>query len=138
MRLMSNALSKCALIILSTALLAPSSWAETRQLSEANQQAIEQSIARLNLTDAQKEKVKPIFENSAETRQKILQEAGLTEGKKPTRAQLRQLRKPLKAARQDTKQQLSSILNEEQMQELEKIQQEGREKLKKRLRERNG
>lgn len=110
--------------------LAPVAVTAQSQLSDAQVQQIEQrlaeTLARLNLTDAQRTSAKPIIEAGVRERAQILQAAGFEPGKRPSLRQLRSVKGPLKDSRARTEAQLATILSSEQMAEYRKIQEERR------------
>lgn len=117
--------------------LAPVTGVAQTQLSDEQIQQIEQrleeTIARLNLTDAQREAATPIVEAGVRERIQILQGAGFERGKRPSFKQLRSVKKPLKDSRARTEAQLATILSDAQMAEYRKIQEEARARLRKGL-----
>ena len=95
---------------------------------------LQETMARLNLTEAQKQAVRPILEAGIRERLQILQAAGFERGKKPSLPQLLQVRGPLRESRARTEAQLSDILGRAQMQELRTIAEERRRKMRQRFR----
>ena len=99
-----------------------------------NQAQLQETMARLELTEAQKQAVRPILEAGIRERVQILQAAGFEPGKKPSLRQLRQVRGPLGESRARTEAQLSGILSTAQMEELRSIAEERRQKMKQQFR----
>ncbi|AEV39861.1 hypothetical protein PSE_p0279 (plasmid) [Pseudovibrio sp. FO-BEG1] len=99
------------------------------------QQRMEMMAERLQLTDAQKEKVSPIMQQAMEERRAILKGAGIERGKKPTIAQLREVRGPMQESREKLDQQMAQVLSTEQMATFREMQQEMRDKMRKKFRE---
>ena len=132
--LIKTALVSATALMLS---LTPIAATAQSQLSDEQAQQIEQNleetVARLKLTDAQREAAAPIIEAEARERAKILQDANFERGKRPSLKQLRSVKKPLKDSRTRTDAQLATILSSEQMEELNKIRQERRAQLRKGL-----
>lgn len=97
------------------------------------QARLEEAAARLALSDAQRESVRPILLTSFEQAAAAVQTARA--GGRPGFAELRRLRSDLQAIDEQAKTQLSGILSAEQRAELEAIQKERRDELRERLRE---
>ena len=95
---------------------------------------LQETTARLNLTEAQKQAVRPILEAGIRERVQILQAAGFEPGKKPSLRQLLQLRGPLGESRARTEAQLSDILSTAQMQAFRTIAEERRQKMRQQFR----
>ncbi len=96
-------------------------------------QRMEETAARLDLTDAQREQVRPVFQDSMMQSAQLLQAARA--GGRPSLGELRRLRGELQAIDDATHAQLEGILSPEQLDELSTIQDENREQLRARLRE---
>jgi hypothetical protein len=101
---------------------------------------MEQTIERLNLTDGQIERVKPILESTRASRQAIMARYGVDPdgsavgGKKLGLREARAMRKELNQVQEGTNAELRKILNAEQLTELEVIQQERSDDMRERIR----
>ncbi|MES0882767.1 hypothetical protein [Roseibium sp. SCP14] len=95
-----------------------------------DQAQLQETIARLNLTEAQKQAARPVIEAGVRERLQILQNAGFERGKKPTFSQLMKVRGPITESRARTEAQLSTILDPAQMAEYRKITDERRKQLR--------
>lgn len=130
-----------AAITLSTMTLVPGTvQAQNRTISESSQQQLDQRLAdvsvRLNLTDSQRGKVKPILRASMQKQMDILKRYGISPSEKPKLGvdQILSLRNELASHRNDTNSKLVGILDKSQMQAFQNIQAERREQLMKRSR----
>ena len=94
---------------------------------------LQSTIARLNLTEAQKTVARPIVEAGIRERLQILLEAGFERGQKPSLLQLLKVRRPIKESQARTEAQLSDILAPDQMEEYRKIVEETREQMRARF-----
>ena len=94
---------------------------------------VQSTIARLNLTEAQKTVARPIVEAGIRERLQILQDAGFERGQKPSLLQLLKVRGPIKESQARTEAQLSDILATDQMEEYRKIVEEAREQMRARF-----
>ncbi len=114
--------------------------AQNRTMSETSQQQLEQRLVdvsvRLNLTDSQKNQVKPILRASMQTQMDILNRYGISRSEKPslTFRQKLSLRDEISSQRDDTNSKLSQILDKSQMHILANIQAEQRAQMMKRIR----
>lgn len=104
------------------------------------QKQMEQTIERLDLTDEQIERVKPILEETRASRQAIMArygvdpDGGAVGGKKLGLREARAMRKELNQVQEETNAELKKILNAEQLKELEVIQQERSDDMRERIR----
>ncbi len=133
--------SVAAAIVLSMMLVFPgTAQAQSRTMSEASQQQLEQRLvdvsARLNLTDSQKNQVKPILRASMQKQMDILKRYGISRSEKPSLSfrQKLSLRDEISSQRDDTNSKLSQILDNSQMHILASIQAEQRAQMMKRIR----
>lgn len=94
---------------------------------------LEETAARLQLTDDQREQARPILEDSLMQAAALLQ--GVRADGRPSFAELRALRGDLQALDDATHAQLSTILTPQQLDELSAIQEERRAELRERLRQ---
>ena len=83
---------------------------------------------RLNLTEEQEAKVKPIIEEQCETRDEII-----TKFKGQGRESRRSMRSALQAHQEVTEEKPSAVLTEEQMEEYRKIQEEQRQRMREQM-----
>lgn len=104
------------------------------------EERLEQTRVRLNLTDAQLERMAPALEDSMATQQSILASYGInledTSGPS-TRLRPREamaLRRELEAVRSDTLEILDGILTEEQFEEFRELQEERSAEMRERIR----
>ena len=95
---------------------------------------LEATVARLNLTDAQKTAAHPVIETGIRERMQILRKAGFERGKKPSLRQILRVREPIRASRARTEAKLSRILSVAQMQVYRQIVKERRQKIRAGLR----
>jgi uncharacterized membrane protein len=95
--------------------------------------AIKAAAERLNMTETQRNAVRPIIVDGMQERRQILMNAGFEHGTKPSLQQLMQVRDPIQASRARTEAQLGEILSPAQMQEYRQIVEERRQKLRARL-----
>lgn len=91
---------------------------------------MEETVVRLNLTEAQKQSVRPIIEAGVRERMQILQDAGIRPGEKPGVRQLMRVRGPMTESRERTEARLSQVLEPAQMQEYRAIVEEQRQKMR--------
>lgn len=96
---------------------------------------------RLNLTDAQQEKMDVILEDSYRKQQAVLEKHGIAANNAQKREKLglrkaRQLGKDMADVRKDTRAAASEVLSEAQLAEFDKIQDERKAERRARLRER--
>lgn len=103
---------------------------------------IGQTKQRLNLTDEQVAKIKPVLISRAEASMLVLEENGIDltvpreQRERPGFRQMQAIAKELLAIREESAEEMAEILSEEQMQEYRKIQKESRAKLRERIRAR--
>ncbi len=104
------------------------------------EEQIRQVLERLDLTDEQIEQVKPILENSFESRRAVMASYGIDiesregGGEKLGLRKARSMRRDLDKIQEDTNAELKEILSAEQFDELEIIQQERRDQMRERIR----
>ncbi len=112
--------------------------ADREAAAEQIQKRIEETSARLKLTDEQKPQVEAILRESAEKRQAILQDFGFEEGKRPNLRprQKRDLRGQLNAVSEETTEKLSAILTDAQIAEYEVIKEEQSAAMRERIQSR--
>ncbi|MGI9502513.1 MAG: hypothetical protein ACR2RE_05610 [Geminicoccaceae bacterium] len=120
----------CAVAVLIALIGASATITAAQQIDPARLQA---TIARLNLTEAQKTDARPIVEAGIRERLQILQEAGFERGQKPSLRQLLMVRGPIRKSQARTEAQLSDILSPDQMEEYRKIVEESREQMRARF-----
>ena len=104
------------------------------------EERLEQTRVRLNLTDAQLERMAPALEESMATQQSILASYGIdledsrgpSTGLRPRDAMA--LRRDLQAVREETLEILGGILTEEQLEEFRQIQEERSTEMRERIR----
>ncbi|MEM7541539.1 MAG: hypothetical protein AAF384_08115 [Pseudomonadota bacterium] len=103
-------------------------------------QRLQQTIAELELTDEQIERVKPVLQDSMNARRAIMSSYGLDPDNlkgaagtlKPRQALA--MRKELKSARAETLTELEKILSEEQLDNFKRILEERREEMRDKIR----
>ncbi len=85
---------------------------------------------RLELTEAQKLKARPIFEESAQQRRDVMEKNGVTPGSfdQLGRGQRSSMGRAMRDIRKETEKKLAKILTAEQLQEYRKVQEEARER----------
>ena len=92
---------------------------------------------KLQLTDEQIEKMRPILEQSMIERLDIMQSVGIGRGKKPTKAQMLEIRQSMAEAREKLNQNLSGILTPKQLEMYTDMQTKMRQKMRKKLKQKN-
>lgn len=128
-----------ATMILTLSAAAFTTEAQDRQLSDEQvakiEAQVEQTQARLNVTDEQANLLSPLLVDNFEKRATILQSYGIAEGTAPNLSvrQKLNLRKEMQAQTEATTSQVAEILTDEQMTEFEKIQEDAREAFKARI-----
>lgn len=111
-------------------LAAPSgASAQTRDPAEAQRYA-EEVIRRLNLSDAQREALRPVMQQAAKERRAILAKHGITEGSRPSIRQMRAAKPEIEKSRKRTRAEVAKILDEAQMKEYDKVVAEVRAKVR--------
>ena len=127
-----------ALLIAAAVTAAPLSAQNTTPDREAMAEQMQARMAeakeRLNLTEEQSEQVEIIFQENAEKRAEIMEEADL-DGSRNFR-KMRKLRGQMKDLDKETTAQLADVLNEEQMAEYERIKEENRAEMRERMQNR--
>ena len=104
--------------------------------AEQREQRMEQIVERLDLSDEQREQIRPIMENSAKQRRAVLEKHGVGPGKpEPDRETKRAIHTDMQPVRAETEQQLATVLSDEQMEEFRQIRQELRDEWRARRRE---
>ncbi|MEO0580143.1 MAG: hypothetical protein AAFZ58_15755, partial [Pseudomonadota bacterium] len=103
------------------------------------QEQMQQTIERLDLTDEQIEKIKPIMQESMEARQKIMASYGIDPENSDGAGKLgmrkaRAMRKEMNAINAGTLSELEQILTAEQLNEYKAIQKERQAEMKERIR----
>jgi hypothetical protein len=104
------------------------------------QEQMKKTIERLDLTDEQIDRVKPILEDARASRQAIMGKYGVDpegdagSGKKLDMRQARAMRNELNAVQDGTNAELKKILSAEQFEEFKVIQQEVRDQVRERVR----
>jgi len=91
---------------------------------------LEATVARLNLTDAQKTAARPVIETGIRERIQILRDAGFERGKKPSLRQLLRVREPIRASHARAETKLGGILSPAQMQVYREIVEERRQEIR--------
>lgn len=119
------------------------------QLSDEQIAQLEQRIAdtqaRLNLSEQQKEQVRPILKTGAQARRQVLEKHGIdlsaagagNQGRMGFR-EMRSLRSDMEAVREETNRELATVLSDEQFAEWQAIQEERRAEFRERMRARRG
>ena len=109
-------------------------------MGEPAQSQLQETIDRLELTDEQIEKAKPVLENAVDKRDAILKKYGMDEAslesgaKRPGRRSLRAMRGEMDELSDETIEDLRGILTVEQIDEYEALQTERREAMRNRIR----
>ena len=102
---------------------------------------LEQTMARLALSDEQKEALAPVIENSMSAQQDILASYGIDmeKGERPAKGlgirNARAMKRELDAVRADTLETVSEILSAEQFDEFKRIQAERQAEMRERIME---
>jgi Spy/CpxP family protein refolding chaperone len=139
--LQNAGMKRLAIAAALVALLAPGThFAAEESQTEMAQEHMRQIFERLELTDEQIDKVKPVLEESAAAQQAILscygmdRESRQDSAEKPGLREMRAMRKEMETVRKSTLGELERILSDEQLEEFTSIQEERRAEMKKRLR----
>ncbi len=90
---------------------------------------------RLALTEEQKLKTRPIFDESAQQRRDVMEKNGVTPGSfdQLGRGQRSSMGRAMRDIRKETEKKLAKILTAEQLQEYRKVQEEARERRREQL-----
>ena len=106
--------------------------------AEQIQQRVEETAARLNLTDEQKPEVEAIIRDSAEKRQAVLESFGFKDGNRPKMnpRKMRSMRGQMNEIADETTEKLSAVLTDAQMAEYEQIKEEQRAAMRERIKNR--
>lgn len=131
-------------LLASTWLLANVAMAEDLPQDRVAQveQRLEQTKQRLNLSDAQQEKITPILEASIEKQQALLSKYGISlQGKRNGKEKLglrkaRKLGKEMQVLRDEMRTQVKTVLNDQQLTEFDKMQEEAKTQRRAKIRER--
>ena len=121
---------------------APSPQASRAEQVEQIQRQLQDTRTRLDLTDAQFERVRPILQAGVEARLEVLREYGidLRDGPESTGRlgffQARRLRRDLNGVQERTMDGLDDVLTAAQLEAYEELQAERREAMRERLRQR--
>ncbi|WP_444892775.1 hypothetical protein ACJJIQ_23860 [Microbulbifer sp. ANSA003] len=116
-------------------------WADNDHAAQLAER-LEATKAKLNLSDEQVEKVKPILESANEQRRQVLAKYGVNiespSGaiQKMSFREKRQLGKEMAAIRKSTLSEMSTVLTDQQLAEFKKLQEENRAAFKAKLQER--
>ena len=117
--------------------------AQERDRAGKLRQLLEEARARLKLTDAQIERMRPILRAGIHARIKVLEKHGIDIGGRSGERrrqlgfrQLRRLGRDLDRVREQTVKDLVDVLSAAQIQEYREIQKERKQTLRKRLRQR--
>lgn len=117
--------------------------AEQDRATQFEQRLVE-TQSRLNLTDKQREQIRPTLEQSVASSRKVLQKYGVDpenpgKSKRLGFKDARNMNRELEAVRQDTLKKLGAVLTDEQVAEYQQIQQERKAAMRQRMRQgRNG
>ena len=121
---------------------APSPQASGAEPVEQFRRQLQNTRTRLNLTDAQLERVRPILQAAFAARLEVLREYGidLRDGSGSTGGlgffRARRLRRDLDGVQERTMDELDDVLNDAQLEAYEGLQEERREAMRERLRQR--
>lgn len=126
-----------ALLLLATPLYAQDTVADN-ETTERFRSIMDETEERLQLTDSQKEAVRPIINDDQMQRQAILNEYGIDlenidPDNRPGRRTLLKMRRDMNKVNKRTEKQLASVLTDDQMAEWGALQEERREKMRNRL-----
>jgi len=126
-----------ALLLLATPLYAQDTVADN-ETTERFGSIMDETEERLQLTDSQKETVRPILNDDQMQRQAILNEYGIDlenidPDNRPGRRTLLKMRRDMNKVNKRTEKQLASVLTADQMAEWGALQEERREKMRDRL-----
>ena len=100
-----------------------------------NAQQIKEMATRLQLTDEQRQAIRPILRDQAQATRTILDKHGIDpqSGDRPSLPVLFALRRDMNQSRKVLEERLAAILNPEQMKEFRKITEERRKQIRDRL-----
>ena len=137
-RLRFRCVALCAAVLaayIALAVASPSPLSAQGSILAMSQAQTAQFEARLNLTDSQKQAVRPIVTRGLREGEAIMKKHGINPGagKKPGLFQLVSLDKETKGVNQWVRAQLSKILSPVQMREYDKFVAERREAIRKQL-----
>jgi len=126
-----------ALLLLATPLYAQDTVADN-ETTERFRSIMDETEERLQLTDSQKETVRPILNDDQMQRQAILNEYGIDlenidPENRPGRRTLLKMRRDMNKVNKRTEKQLASVLTDDQMAEWGALKEERREKMRDRL-----
>lgn len=120
---------------------AASAQAETQKSPAlgANAEQIEAMATRLQLTDEQRQAIRPILKDHAQATRTILDKHGIDpqSGKRPSLTVLLALRSDMNESRKVLEERLAAILNPDQMKEFRQISDERRKQIRDRLSQAN-
>jgi len=126
-----------AATILSILVASPASGQESKATNAKFR--LEQTMARLALSDEQKEALTPVLENSMSAQHDILASYGIDieKGERPAQGlgirNARAMKRELDAVRADTLETVSGILSAEQFEEFKRIQAERQAEMRERI-----
>ena len=120
----------------------PASWAEVDRVAQFEERIAETS-ERLNLSDEQIERLRPVLKSGFEAQMAVLADHGIDlenrnsgTQKKLGFREARKLRKDLDHVRKNTSEHVEGILSEKQFSEYKKIQDERKKKMREMIKER--
>ena len=116
----------------------PDDEAMTEEASERFRAQMAETEERLQLTDEQKETVRPILEEAYGQRQAVLKKHGVDlesteKADRPGRRTLRRMRNDLQEVNKETQRELEEVLTSEQIKQWEALQEERRAEMRKKL-----
>lgn len=135
-------LSTVSLLLMSFSSSAQDQGPELAKAEERLRANIEEARTRLDLTDEQVEKMRPVLIGSAQQQADVMNSYGINAesraaGERPTRRQMRKMREEMKAIWKQANETISGILSEEQMSGYKEIQKERQESMRENFKKRN-
>jgi hypothetical protein len=126
-------------VFMTVVVVSPLTLAQDDRAAQVEQR-MEETKARLNLTDDQFVQIAPVLKNSMEAQRRILSKYGIDpesaggfKGKLAPR-QARAMREELESVRADTLKKLAATLNDEQLDEFKRMQEERKAEMRERIR----
>ena len=137
-----SSLLALVLLLLAMPLYAQDAESEEKAMSEEASERfhaqLQETEERLQLTDEQKETVRPILEEAYGQRQAVLKKHGVDlesteKADRPGRRTLRRMRNDLQEVNKETQRELEEVLTSEQIKQWEALQEERRAEMRKKL-----
>lgn len=118
-------------------IISPALAEQKLKLTEQQITQFQATIAKLNLSEAQKQAATPVIKNAMQQRINIIRNAGIKKGERPSISTLFKLRGPMKEVQQSSNKQMAKILSTSQMKTYKQLVAKQREAFIARLRSKN-